>query len=99
MGDDIIVYPDEIDAILDKLHIERINIMKEGGIVQPSVNMYLLDVNYDDKQWDELHRAAGKMSFTHPLFSIGKYYKGWICGKCHGITHPTGLCPLRTTSP
>jgi hypothetical protein len=93
-GDKIIVYPEEIDNILDRLYVERIDIMKEGGIAQPSVNIYLHDVEYDDKQWDELRRAANRTSYAHPLFGIGKYYKSWTCGKCHGVTHPTGLCPF-----
>src|SRR5882762_8402494 len=87
-GDDIIVYPKEIDAILDRLHIERVDIMKEGGIAQPSVNIYLLNTEYSDAQWDDLRRAASRTLYAHPLFGMGKYYKGWICGKCHGVTHP-----------
>jgi hypothetical protein len=93
-GDEIIVYPEEIDFVLNKLHIERVDIIKEGGIAQPSVNMYLLKAQYSDKQWDDLRQAASKTSYAHPLFGIGRYYKGWICGRCHGVTHPTGLCPF-----
>jgi hypothetical protein len=93
-GDEIIVYPEEIDAVLDRLQVERVDIMREGGIPQPSVNIYLPGAEYSDKQWADLRYAASRTSYAHPLFGIGKYYKGWTCGKCHGITHPTGLCPF-----
>jgi hypothetical protein len=93
-GDEIIIYPEEIDAVLDRLRIERIDIMREGGILQPSVNIYLPGAEYSDKQWADLRYAASRTSYAHPLFGIGKYYKGWTCGKCHGVTHPTGLCPF-----
>jgi hypothetical protein len=93
-GDDIIVYPEDIDAILNKLSIKRVDIMKEGGIVQPCVNIYLLETEYSGKQWDELRQAADRTSYAHPLFGRGKYYKSWICSRCHGTTHPTGLCPF-----
>jgi len=93
-GDDVIVYPDEIEMVLNKLYIERIDIMKEGGIPQPSVNIYLRGMDYDDKQWDDIRRAASRTSYAHPLFGVGKYYRSWTCGRCHGVTHPTGLCPF-----
>jgi hypothetical protein len=93
-GDEVIVGSEEVDAIIDRIHIERVDIMKEGGIAQPSVNIYLPDTKYSDRQWSDLRRAASRTSYAHPLFGMGKYYKGWTCGKCHGITHPTGLCPF-----
>jgi hypothetical protein len=92
--EDIIVSPDEIKVILSRLYIKRVDIMKEGGITQPSVNIYLLETKYNDKQWDDHCRAASRTLYAHPLFGIGKYYKGWICGKCHGVTHPSSLCPF-----
>jgi len=92
-GDEVIVGQEEVDEIIDKLHIERIDLAKGQNIPQPSVNLYLMDADYNDDEWRLLRKAASKTMYVHDLHGVGRYFPGWTCALCHGVTHPTGMCP------
>ena len=92
-GDDIIIDQDEVDGIVDKLYIERVDLAKGPNIPQPSINLYLLNVDYSDDEWNLLRKAASKTAYVHDLHGVGRYFPGWTCALCHGVTHPTGMCP------
>ena len=92
-GDDIIIDQDEVDGIVDKLYVERVDLAKGPNIPQPSINLYLLNVDYSDDEWNLLRKAASKTAYVHDLHGVGRYFPGWTCALCHGVTHPTGMCP------
>lgn len=92
-GDEVIVGQEEVDEIINKLYIERVDLAKGPNIPQPSINLYLMDVDYTDDEWRILRKAASKTMYVHDLHVVGRYFPGWICTLCHGVTHPTGMCP------
>jgi hypothetical protein len=87
-GDDIIIDQDEVNEV-----VERVDLAKGPNIPQPSVNLYLMNVNYTDDEWNLLHKAASKTAYVHDLHGVGRYFSRWTCALCHGVTHPTGMCP------
>ncbi|KIM85046.1 hypothetical protein PILCRDRAFT_87337 [Piloderma croceum F 1598] len=82
-GDEVIVGQEEVDEIINKLYVERVDLAKGPNIPQPSINLYLMGVDYTDDEWRILRKAASKTI----------YFPGWICALCHSVTHPTGMCP------
>jgi hypothetical protein len=92
-GDDIIIGQEEVDEIINKLYVERIDLAKGPNIPQPSVNLYILDTDFNDDEWKLLRKAANKTTYVHDLHGVGRYFSGWTCALCHGVTHPTGMCP------
>lgn len=92
-GDEVIVGQEEVNEVIDKLHVERVDLAKGQNIPQPSINLYLMDANYTDEEWRLLRKAASKTVYVHDLHGVGRYFSGWTCALCHGVTHPTGMCP------
>jgi hypothetical protein len=92
-GDDIIIGQEEVDEIINKLYVERIDLAKGPNILQPSINLYILDTDFNNNEWKLLCKAANKTMYVHDLHGVGRYFSGWTCALCHGVTHPTGMCP------
>jgi hypothetical protein len=92
-GDEIIIGQEEVDEVIEKVYVERIDLAKGPNIPQPSVNLYIMDTDYNDDEWKLLRRAASRTTYTHDLHGVGRYFPGWTCALCHGVTHPTGMCP------
>jgi hypothetical protein len=92
-GDNIIIGQEEVDEIINKLYVERIDLAKGPNIPQPSVNLYILDMDFNNDEWKLLHKAANKTTYVHDLHSVGRYFSRWTCALCHGVTHPTRMCP------
>jgi hypothetical protein len=91
--DNIIIDQDEVDGVVDKLYVERVDLAKGPNIPQLLINLYLLDFDYTDDKWNLLRKAASKMAYVHDLHGVGRYFPAWTCALCHGVTHPTGMCP------
>jgi hypothetical protein len=92
-GDEVIVGQEEVDEIINKLHAERVDLAKGPNIPQPSINLYLKDIDYTNDEWKLLCKATSKTAYVHDLHGVGRYFSGWTCALCHGVTHPTGMCP------
>ena len=92
-GNNIIIDQDEVDRVVDKLCVERVDLAKGPNIPQPLINLYLLDVDYTNDEWNLLHKAASKTAYVHDLHGVGRYFPAWTCALYHGVTHPTGMCP------
>ena len=92
-GDEIIVGQQEVDEVVENLYVERVDLAKGHNIPQPSINLYLMNTNYNDEEWKLLRKAASKTAYVHDLHGVGRYFPGWICALCHSVSHPTGMCP------
>ncbi|KIM79696.1 hypothetical protein PILCRDRAFT_90044 [Piloderma croceum F 1598] len=93
VGDKVIVGQEEVNEIIDKLYIERIDLAKGQNIPQPSINLYLMDTDYNNDECKLLHKATSKTTYIHDLHGVGRYFLGWTCALCHEVTHPTSMCP------
>jgi hypothetical protein len=82
------------DEILHSLEISVIHIRSQGGTLHPIANLYLRWPFDNDNTWSHLTALVAKTEYQDSLLSTGTYYTGWTCTICHGVNHPSGLCPF-----
>lgn len=94
---DIIMDPDAATIrVMTKLSLGILNTKSPGGVEEPTVNLYLeLPASTDlDQAFPTFIEAAHRVCFDTPLTGTGRFFTGFVCVNCRGITHPTGLCPF-----
>jgi hypothetical protein len=91
-GDAIIIDDYEVGETIDNLYINRLATSGKGRVPRPSINMYLPGLNCSDAHFKALKSAVGNVTYDLNLHGSGEYGPGWLCGSCHSLDHPTGLC-------
>lgn len=79
---------------LSLLNLTRIETLGTKGTARPAANMYLPLNSYDDDLWARIKDATRRVEYAMPMHGIGTFHVGWNCDECHGVDHPTGLCPF-----
>lgn len=84
--------------VLTKLTLGVLNTKTAGGIEEPTINLYLeLPASTElDRAFPTFIEAAHRVCFDTPLTGTGRFFPGFNCINCRGITHPTGLCPFES---
>jgi hypothetical protein len=82
--------------VIKTLRINMINIRAQGGLLWPIANMYIDCPCESDEDWSRLVDAVAQTKFKHSLLGTGTIHCGWTCTICHGVDHPSGLCPFPT---
>jgi hypothetical protein len=80
--------------VIQTLRINMINIRAQGGSLRPIANMYIDCPCELDEDWSRLVDAVAQTKFKHSLLGTGTIHRGWTCTICHGVDHPSGLCPF-----
>lgn len=95
-GDAIMDSSAAVFNIMFKFHIGILETKSHGGVDEPTVNMYLeLPASAElDRAFPNLVEAASRLTFETPLSGNGRFFAGFFCLNCRGMTHPTGLCPF-----
>ena len=91
-GDEIIIDDYEVEDVINRLSIDRLATSGKGGVPRPSINMYISGLNCSDAQFKALKNAIGYVTYDLNLHGSREYGPGWLCGSCHSLDHPTGLC-------
>jgi hypothetical protein len=82
---------ERITKILDTLRVQMVNICAPGGSLHPIANLYINCSFDNDEGWT---RLVAKLEYCNSLIGTGVYHPGWTCTICHGVDHPSGLCPF-----
>jgi hypothetical protein len=91
-GDQIVVDDNEVEETLHHLHVDHLNTLIRGRLPRPSLNLYISDLNCTHAQFKALKEAISNVVYDLNLHGCGDYGPGWLCGQCHSLDHPTGLC-------
>jgi hypothetical protein len=91
-GDEIILDNYEVEDVINRLRIYRLATSGKGRVPRPSINMYITGLNCSDAHFKRLKNAIGNIIYDLNLHRSGEYGPGWLCGSCHSLDHPTGLC-------
>lgn len=84
--------------VLTRLGLGILNTKTAGGIEEPTINLYLeLNASTElDRAFPTFVDAARGVCFDTAMTGTGRFFPGFICINCRGITHPTGLCPFES---
>lgn len=83
-----------VDSVMDTLKVEVLPYKKAGGALSPLVNVYLYTTARTVTEWYAWRDAIVTTVFTSFRDGTGTGMAPTMCTNCHGMDHPTGLCPF-----
>lgn len=85
-----------IETVIDTLVVKRLMMKQKGGIVAPTIQMYLkVDVRGRD-EWHNIRCAISEEKYGWSLHNTGVFKWDHFCSGCRGADHPLGLCPFES---
>jgi hypothetical protein len=78
--------------VINNLNIIRLATSGKGRVPCPSINMYIPGLDCLDAHFKTLKSTIGNVTYDLNLHGSGEYGPGWLCGSCHSLDHPMGLC-------
>ena len=85
---------DRVRAILQTLTGHRFNMNSTLGAKRVNFNLYIESPTDDDSDWARLLETVHETTYRDPLLGNGFHGALWNCNTCHGVDHPSGLCPF-----
>jgi hypothetical protein len=85
-----------LQNFVESMRTERLNIKVSGGLLSPKFNV-LADCSTipSDDLWSRLSDYFAARTYNLPLQGDGTVQtRPYRCGLCHGVDHPSGLCPF-----
>ncbi|KAI0031634.1 hypothetical protein K488DRAFT_86653 [Vararia minispora EC-137] len=85
-------HPD-MPLFLQRIRIDSLPIKDSSGRPTPAYRLYAHLPSDDPNEQQRARDSLRSISFDHHLYGAATQatYK---CGHCHGVDHPSGLCPL-----
>jgi hypothetical protein len=85
---------DRVQDILQTLEGRKLELSTSTGSKRACFNLYIQSPTKDNDDWAHLLQAVTSTIYKHALLGNGFHGPLWNCNTCHGVDHPSGLCPF-----
>jgi hypothetical protein len=85
---------DRVRSILQTLRGHHFEMSSTSGSKRVNFNVYIESPTDDDSDWARLLDTVHATIYKSPLLGTGFHGSLWNCNTCHGVDHPSGLCPF-----
>jgi hypothetical protein len=85
---------DRVRAILQTLTGHSLEMNSISSLKCVNFNVYIESSTDDDGDWAHILETVHATTYRHPLLGNGFHGVLWSCNTCHGVDHPSGLCPF-----
>ena len=85
-----------LEDFLNTLEVKRLDIKEKKGALAPEFNVYAkADYIKDHNVWGDLHHSLATQQYHSTMLGRGNVRViPFNCRICHGVDHPSGLCPF-----
>ena len=87
---------DDLESFLNSMVVERLDMKEKKGILAPRYNVYA-NANFiqDPDTWEALRHTLATQQYHSTMLGCGTVrLTPFNCRVCHGVDHPSGLCPF-----
>ena len=87
---------DALGSFLNSVELKRLDIKEKKGALAPEFNVYA-DARYiqNSNVWDDLRNILASQEYHSTIVGQGSVRpRPFNCKVCHGVDHPSGLCPF-----
>ncbi len=90
------IVQETLTHLIKSLQVTQLKIKDRSSALTPHFNIYInRKSTFNEELWVNLCTFLASREYSLPLQGTGKVVKApFICGACHGVDHPQGLCPF-----
>lgn len=85
---------ERVQNILQTLEGRKLELSTSTGSKRACFNLYIQSPTKDDDDWARLLESVTSTIYKHALLGNRFHSPAWNCNTCHGVDHPSGLCPF-----
>ena len=85
-----------LEEFLNSMEVKRLDMKEKKGILAPRFNVYAkADFIQDPDTWETLRHILASQQYHSTMLGRGTVrLTPFNCRICHGVDHPSGLCPF-----